>query len=407
MFRFWRHACLAVLVLVLTGGLLVISNVTSTPAVSVPGGNEFAIDLYRRIAAEHEGENIFLSPFSVRSALAMTWEGARGETAEQMAEALKLPEVEGAEVHSGFGSLTRALNAKGKPYEFNVANALWVDQTLPLVEAYVQQITTAYGAGVDHVDFIHKHEAAREKINQWVEGQTQGKIKGLMPEGTVTPGTRLVLANAVYFKGQWAMAFHPARTRDDTFTLVDGTEIQIPMMERKDAKMGILHVGGFSAMELPYVGDELSMVILLPSHKSDLAALELDITAEAINTAIDNLHEKEVDDFRMPKFKITTDSYRLNEPLQSMGMELAFKDQADFTGLSPQGSDLFISDVMHKGFVEVNEAGTEAAAATGLTLEAAEAEMPVVINRPFLFMIRHRPTGEILFFGRVLDPRER
>ena len=406
MFRFKRQVCLVVLVLFLAGGLVLVSGVASPPTMAVPGGNEFALELYRRIAAEHPGENVFLSPFSVRSTLVMAWEGARGQTAEEMAEALKLPDVERAKVHAGFGSMTHALNVGGKPYEFNVANALWVDQTLPLVEAYVQQITHAYGSGLSQVDFMHQHEAARKKINQWVEEHTQAKIKDLMPEGTVTPDTRLVLANAVYFKGQWATKFDPERTREDTFTLADGTEVQVPMMERVDAMMGIHHVEGFSAMELPYVGDELSMVILSPSRDSDLAAMELDLTAEAIKTALDNLYEREVDIFRMPKFKISpTDSYRLNEPLQSMGMGLAFTEDADFTGLSPLGRNLFISDVMHKGFVEVNEEGTEAAAATGVSVAATSMPMPVVINRPFLFLIRHRATGEILFFGRMLDPR--
>lgn len=410
MSRCWLKACMVVLALalVLAGGLVVMSNEVSPPAVAVPGGNEFAVELYRRIAADHEGENIFMSPFSVRSALAMTWEGARGQTAEEMAEALKLPDIERAEVHAGFGSMTHALNAEGKPYEFNVANALWVDDSLPLVDAYVQQITSAYGAGVSPVDFRYQHDAAREKINEWVEDQTREKIKGLMPEGSIDEDTRLVLANAVYFKGQWATKFDPKRTRDGTFTLADGTEVQVPMMVRKKAEMGVHHAEGFSAMELPYVGDELSMVILLPSHKSDLAAMELDLTAEAINTAIEHLREREVQIFRMPKFKIApADSYRLNEPLRSMGMELAFTDQADFTGLSPQDMDLLISDVMHKGFVEVNEVGTEAVAATGEVAWPASEQMPVVIDRPFLFLIRHRATGEILFFGRVLDPRER
>lgn len=406
MFRFWRQVCLVGLVL--AGGLFAISKLSTVPekVTAVPGANEFALDLYRQIAADHEGENIFISPFSIRCALAMAWEGARGETAEQMAVALKLPEVEGAEVHGGFGSLTRALNAKDKPYEFNVANALWIDRTLPLVEAYVQQITSAYGAGIRQVDFISNHELARAKINQWVEDKTHEKIQGLMPKGTLTKETRMVLANGVYFRGQWATQFGPALTREGLFTLADGTEVQVPMMQRNHAKMGIHHVEGFSAMELPYVGDDLSMVVLLPSEDSDIHTLESKLTPDIIAAAVSQLHELKVDELRMPRFKISpTLSYTLKGSLQAMGMELAFTNQADFTGINSREARLFITDMMHKGFIDVNEQGTEAAAAA--VGRQMKGRSMVLIDRPFLFMIRYRPTGEILFFGRVLDPREK
>lgn len=373
---------------------------------SVPGGTEFALDLYRKIAAEHEGENIFISSFSLRSALAMTWEGARGRTAEEMAEALRLPDIDRPQVHAGFGSMTRALNAKDKPYEFNVANALWLEQTWPFDEQYLKQITSAYDAGPNQTDFMHQSEAARTAINKWVEDQTNEKIKDLMPEGTITEDTRLVLANAVYFKGQWKEKFDPDKTRDGDFTLIDGTVVQVPMMTRINKKVRFGAGDGFAIIELPYVGDVLAMAFLLPMRGDDMAGIELKLTPGRINAAVESLHEQRMNFFQMPKFRISTDSYRLNDALKSMGITIAFeRGRADFTGLSPLGSQLYISDVMHKGFVDVNEEGTEAAAATGAAVAAAS-ESSWIIDRPFLFLIRHRPTGEILFLGRVLDPRE-
>lgn len=375
------------------------------PVKSVPGGTEFALDLYRRIAAEHHGENIFISPFSVRSALAMTWEGARGQTAEEMAGALRLPQIDRPQVHAGFGSMTRALNVKDKPYEFNVANALWLEQTWPFEEAYFQQITGAYGAALNQADFLTQHERARAAINDWVEDQTNEKIKELMPEGTITDMTRLVLANAVYFKGRWKEKFDPGQTRDGDFTLTNGTVVQVPMMRKTSTAIRQGNSDDLMVIELPYVGDALTMVILQPYPRKTLADLEARLTPERLATALENMQERVLSHFQMPKFKITTDSYRLNDALMSMGMETAFTERADFTGLSPMGNQLLISDVMHKGFVDVNEEGTEAAAATGVSVMAAFS-VTLAIDRPFLFLIRHRPTGEILFLGRVLDPRE-
>ena len=377
-------------------------------AKAVPGGTEFALDLYRKIAADHEGENIFISPFSVRSALAMTWEGARGQTAEEMAGALRLPDIDQALVHAGFGSMTRALNAKDKPYEFNVANALWLEQTWPFEENYLKQIASAYDAGLNQADFVSQYEAARTAINGWVEEQTNEKIKELMPEGTVTQDTRLVLANAVYFKGQWKAKFDPDKTRDGDFTLIDGKVVRVPMMTREDTKIGFTSGEGFYARELQYVGGQLSMVILQPSRGHTLSELESGLTAETMDAAFNKFFEHEIETFRMPKFRITTESYRLNECLMAMGMRLAFADGgiSDFTGMSSYGRKLHISHVLHKGFVDVNEEGTEAAAATGAGVALLSAQLPLVIDRPFLLLIRHRSTGEILFLGRVLDPRE-
>jgi serpin B len=371
----------------------------------IPGGTQFALDLYRRIAAEHEGENLFISPFSVRSALAMTWEGTRGQTAEEMAGVLRLPDIDRVLVHAGFGSMARALNAQDKPYEFNVANALWLEQAWPFEEAYLQQITKVYGAALNQADFITQHEKARAAINGWVEDQTNEKIKKLMPEGTITDMTRLVLANAVYFKGQWKDKFDPGQTRDGDFTLTNGTVVQVPMMRKTSTAIRQGNSDDLMVIELPYVGDALTMVILQPYPRKTLADLEARLTPERLATALENMQERTLSHFQMPKFRITTDSYRLNDALISMGMETAFTDRADFTGLSPMGDQLLISDVMHKGFVDVNEEGTEAAAATGVSVMAAFS-VTRAIDRPFLFLIRHRPTGEVLFLGRVLDPRE-
>lgn len=404
-FRGWVFAAVvAVLLLgfvVQMGGRVSDSETVET----VPGGTAFTLELYRGVAAEHEGENIFISPFSVRSALAMTWEGARGRTADEMAAALRLPETDRPSIHAGFGSMSRHLNDEGKPYAFNVANALWLEQTFPFVESYLQQITTAYGAGLNQADFIHHPKVERSAINHWVEKQSDEKIKDLMPEDTIKDTTRLVLVNAVYFKGQWAEKFDPELTRDGAFRLIDGTQVQVPMMQRMNAK--VLQGSGerFVAIELPYVGDELAMLILLPGYGKTVLDLESQLTPGALDAVLENMHEHELTVFTMPRFKIETESYRLNDALKSMGMERAFEQGgADFTGLSPLGRQLFISDVMHKGYVGVNEEGTEAAAATGVGVRATFASS-LMVDRPFLFMIRHRPTGEVLFFGRVMDPR--
>lgn len=406
MFNVWGRACLVLLSLCLVS-CQEQEHEDDEPVVvtAVPGGGEFALDLYRQIAAEHEGESLFFSPFSVRSALAMTWEGARGETADQMAAALKLPELAGSDIHAGLGSMTRSLNAKGKPYEFSVANAVWVDRTLLLADSYVQQIKDAYRVGIEQADFIRQPESERVRINQWVEQQTRDRITDLMSSGTVTEDTRLVLANAIYFKGQWAEKFDGNLTRDSGFQLANGTHVLVPTMKRTNEKLAVSHGEGFRLLELPYVGNTLSMVILLPHRADGLTKLEESLTVEVLDTVLNELHEREINMFQMPKFKVSPgESYRLNSALQAMGMVRAFVPGADFTGLSPSGGNLFISDVMHQGFVEVNEEGTEAAAATGVGVMATSASM-VNVDRPFLFLIRHRPTGEILFMGRVLDPR--
>jgi len=385
----------------------------------VDGNTQFALALYQKLRGG-DG-NLFFSPYSVSTALAMTYAGARGETERQMAEAMWYPTsaevleklgvagkpMTAEEFAGAFGRIIRDLNARGgtDAYELRVANALWGQQDFAFLDAFARLVETEYGGRIRNVDFVAAAEKARGTINTWVEEQTNGKIKDLISQGAIGPMTRLVLTNAIYFKGNWARQFDEDRTQDAPFTLLDASKVQVPMMNQK-ARFGYAEADGLQVLQLPYVGDELSMVILLPRATDGIGQLEQQLTAGNLARWLDDLREREVF-VSIPKFK-TTSKFSLESVLRSMGMGQAFTGAADFSGMTGR-RDLFISAVIHQAYVDVNEEGTEAAAATGVVMKLTSAmpdRTPVFqADHPFLFMIRDNASGSILFFGRVSDPR--
>jgi len=393
-------------VLALTGGAFAVEEKPAAPskeAVQVAEGcNRFAFDLYARLK-DGEG-NLFLSPYSISTALAMTYAGARGETARQMAKTLRLP-ASGEAVHGAYGSLQGGLNAAGEggAFELVVANRLWGQKGFEFLPDFLALVEKNYGAGLEQVDFARATEEARKTINAWVEKQTRDKIKDLLKPGILDAMTRLVLTNAIYFKGKWAEEFDKKLTQDEDFFLTPEKKVAAPLMHQTK-HFGYFDGGDFQALELAYQGDRLSMVVLLPKAKDGLAALEARLSADKVAEWIGKLRRREVQ-VALPRFK-TTAEFSLAEVLVAMGMRDAFGGAADFSGMTG-AKDLFISAVVHKAFVDVNEEGTEAAAATAVAMRlTAMPEPPPVFraDHPFLFLIRDTRTGAILFLGRILDP---
>ncbi len=364
------------------------------PAESV---NQLSMELYQRLAAGQKG-NLFLSPYSISSALAMTYGGARGETAAQMASTLHFGGPDAT--HPAFAYLRNTLNAiqENGHVQLNVANSLWPQKEYAFLPEYIALAKEFYGTEIEAVDFKADTEGARQKINTWVEAKTNDRIKDLIPEGMLDPATRLVLANAIYFKGNWARQFKTEATRPAPFNLADGSTVEVPMMSQT-ADFKLAHTDDFQALELPYEGGDLSMLILLPHQPNGLADLEQRLD---LDTLYDLEFQERETMLQLPKFKLEW-KFELSKTLAAMGMPLAFSDQADFSGLDGSRS-LTIGCVIHQAFVEVNEEGTEAAAATAVGIKAMSMPPQFVADRPFLFLIRENTTGAILFIGRVMDP---
>lgn len=473
---------------------------------AVQASNAFATDLYRHLAQEQDGENLFFSPYSIASALTMIAEGARGETARQMGTVLQFPEAarnvgdhadlipwNTAVIHAGMAGLRQhllggaasdaahtqeirqeimqleqehqtltvqlkklqaaeqwlqwseisaraaavahklnTLRQQVDQYELRIANALWGEQTFPFRQQFLTTLTDAYGAAAMPVDFLHNPEGARTRINHWVEEQTHNRITNLLAPGTLTTNTRLVLTNAIYFKGRWADEFDTQHTKEADFILQDGTKTKAMFMTARDIVYRYAELlpdstrndpvlnpersaydlkpnpDGFQLLELPYRGNALAMVIVLPKKPDGLPALEQRLTADIINTWLEAMRKQTVHVY-LPKFTLET-TYDLPTTLSAMGMPTAF-ESGGFTGVSdaPEASTLALSNVVHKAFVEVNEEGTEAAAATAVTAVAIGAMLKPPVptfraDRPFLFLIRDIQSGTILFLGRMMDP---
>jgi serpin B len=403
----------------------VVPPAKEAPAAAVPewvaaANNAFAADLYAKLAGA-EG-NLFFSPNSIEVALAMTMAGARGKTYDEIKTVLHLSmeETIAPDIHGGFGAFLKDLNAEkgtdGKPrgYQLSVANALWGQKGEPFLPEFLKVLKDNYGAGLSELDFASDSDGARKTINAWVEKATQDKIKDLLKAPLPSRDTKLVLTNAIYFKGTWAEPFKKEATKDAAFHLSPDKDVQAPMMNRT-GQYGYMEEEMFQGLKLPYVGNELSMVILLPRRvayvfegqtTSGLATLEKEATAANLAAWMGKFRKQKVV-VSIPKFK-TTAEFQLADTLKSMGMVDAFGGAADFSGMNGK-KDLFISAVVHKAFVDVNEEGTEAAAATAVVMNrmaAMPADEPKVFraDHPFLFLIRHEKTGAILFMGRVADP---
>ncbi len=372
--------------------------------VAAEATNQFAMDLYQRL--RHDEGNLFFSPYSITSALAMTWAGARGETAAEMAETLRFGVPEEA-MHEGFKALNALVNAPSDAVALRVANALWGQMEYEFLQEYLDLVETHYGGALETLDFVHDPDGSRQIINAWVEDKTEDRIKDLLPEGSIDPLTRLVLTNAIYFKGTWEHEFNPDQTRDEPFYLLDGTEVEVPMMHQR-RRFPYAENEAVHAVRLPYQGGDMSMLVLLPKERDGLPAIEANLDTAYLDDLIDQMRMQEVR-LGLPRFTTTSD-FSMAQMLRAMGMPRAFNpEEADFSGMTGD-RELYISDVIHKAFIEVNEEGTEAAAATGVTMRATSAmpQEPVefIVDRPFLLVLRHEPSGAMLFVGRIVDPRD-
>jgi serpin B len=371
--------------------------------------NAFGFDLYQRL--RQRPGNLVLSPSSITTALAMTWDGAEGETAAQMRKVLHL-EGTADEVMATSGELARSLQDPSRPVVFRIANQLFCEKTYKLVPAFVEKTRAAYGAGIELLDFKKSPEPARVHINKWVEGKTLHRIKNLIPRNTVQPDTRLVLVNAIYFLGDWAAPFKRDRTRPFPFHLTASKTVDVPTMNLSGG-FRISQKDGVTALELPYKGGEMSMVILLPDEIEGLAAVEGTLDTKRLDALVSTMKPEWVW-VALPKFEVNPgESLSLGNDLRELGMPLAFNnDLADFTGIANPANPaerLVIGAVFHKGFVKVDEKGTEAAAATAVMeaevgTAAGGGPRPFRVDRPFLFVIRDNASGLVLFLGRVNDP---
>jgi serpin B len=366
----------------------------------------FALDVYGRLR-ERQG-NLFLSPFSISTALAMTYAGARGETAAEMAHALHF-DLPTDRLPPAFAAILNELNpaqgAAERPYKLFIANALWAAQGHKFLPQFLQTAQTDYNASVSELDFRNAVEQARQTINDWVAQHTADKIKNLIPQGILDATTQLVLTNAIYFKGNWAAKFDPKSTKEEPFTRADGSQVNTPLMHQT-GEFGYLDEPDFQGLELPYVGNRLRMLILLPRKTDGLPELEKKLTPQALAAWLGRMDERKVQ-VSMPKFKLTSE-FRLDQALRELGMKIAFEPgRADFSGMDGT-HELYIGAVLHKAYVDVNEEGTEAAGATGVVMKMRATPGPPPVFRadhPFLFVIRDAHSGSLLFMGRLVDPR--
>ena len=402
--------CLMLTIWCLTG-MAAAQKTTCEPSKSAmklaAGNNAFTLNLYRQLSTAKG--NLFFSPYSIRTALAMTSSGARGQTLMQMKAALGFA-LDDTEYHKNLAASIHALNTGSNDnYDINIANSLWVEKTHAFLQQFIDTNKKAYGAGLEQIDFIRAAENARLKINAWVEEQTRQKITNLIPPGGVNADTRLALINAVYFKGLWAEQFEKNLTRKQPFHLDDGQAREVPLMTfSKPMNLPFLAEDGIKILELDYRSKDISMLILLPDTSAGLSALETRLNETQLSSWIGRL-KKQMVRVHVPRFSMTWGAENMVPHLRALGMQDAFiKGAANFSGIDGT-RDLLITSVFHKAFVDVNEEGTEAAAATGVIVGVTSMPPPPEIfraDRPFLFLLREKKTGTILFMGRMTEPEE-
>ena len=374
----------------------------------VAGNNAFAFGLYHQMK-RMEG-NLIFSPYSISQALAMAYAGARGETASEMAESLHfgLPQ---SRLHMAMNALDRELESRGAgilsnrgdKFKLHIANAMWGQRGHKFLPEFLDMLAENYGAGLRLADFDTSPEKAREAINRWVEGETKGTIREIVPPGGIDPLTKLSLANAIYFEAKWLHEFDVKDTRKEPFYLLDGSSVSVPMMSQtRSFRYG--EGEGYGMVELPYVGEEFAMIVILPG-KGNYEGLESELDGERWSEMAAQMEEIEVV-LSLPKFEVDS-ALDLRAPLSEMGMPSTFIPQAaDFSGMDGT-RDLFIGQIAHKAWISVDEVRTKATAATVyFTIVSAIPRTQVVfrVDRPFLYLILHRPTGSILFMGRVMNP---
>ena len=368
----------------------------------VDANNQFAFELYSELD-KAENSNIFYSPYSISSAIAMTYEGAKGQTANEMNSVFHFPESN--ILRPNFAAIYNGINKKTKAYELRTGNALWVQHDYPFLEDYTSRVEKYYGGKASNLDFIKETEKSRQTINSFIEEQTNNKIKDLIPSGALTPIMRLVLTNAIYFKGTWEWEFDKSDTREQDFKITPTNIVKTPMMfmDNDKAEFNYADIGDLQILELPYKGEEISMLILLPTE--NLGVIEPSLTAEKLKEWKNQMNEFKLDAIYLPKFEFDT-KYFMKDTLSAMGMPTPFTwPGADFSGMD--GTEmLYIDKVIHQAYVKVDEKGTEAAAATAIMVGFGSAGPRNVFraDHPFIFIIQERETGNILFLGRVVDP---
>ena len=411
---------LTLLIIIIIGGIFVfregiVSLPESKPKLSdiknvVDANNQFALDYYSKLKSKDSG-NIFFSPFSISSAFVMTYEGAKSETAEEMRSVFYFPEDSNLR-RTEYASIFDELNKGDKKYKLSSANALWAQQDYQFSKDYFDNVEKYYSGKATNLDFKKDPEGSRITINSWVENQTNEKIKDLIPSGLINTMTKLVLTNAIYFKGEWVKQFNKNDTKEENFRTSNGGAVKAQMMQRTDdeAIFNYAENSNLQILEMPYSGNELSILLLLPKN-DNLTKLESILSTKNISDWKKNLEEQRVKIY-IPKFKFET-KYFMADDLKEMGMPLAFSDSADFFGMTASGKkDLKIDEAIHQAFVEVNEEGTEAAAATAVTMAPLgvadpqkEPKIPIFrADHPFIFLIQQKSTGDILFMGRVVNP---
>jgi serpin B len=378
----------------------------------VEANNQFALDLYSSLAAENPEGNLFFSPWSISSALAISYEGAGSTTADEIQSVFHFPEDDFTR-WNGYKEITDGLNNGNSGFTLETANALWAEETYPFLPSYLTTADRYYSAHATNLDFVDNPEGSRETINRWVEDNTGNRIRNLLPYGSIDSETRLVITNAIYFKGSWATPFKKENTAEDDFRITPAMTVRVPMMKRTDAGANYWYTetDTLQVLGMPYsrqAGRELSMLVLLPKGE-DLSAVEQALDDGELAELRESLVPMQVMVY-FPKFRLETD-YRLKDALGEMGMPSAFvPGDADFSGMDGTRS-LYILDVFHKAYVDVNEEGTEAAAATAVPHSMGASDPGIITvptfraDHPFIFIIQDSENGNILFLGRVEDPR--
>lgn len=368
----------------------------------VNANNQFAFDLYSELN-KAEDSNIFYSPYSISAALAMTYESAKGQTADEMKSVFHFPESN--ILRPNFAAIYNKINKKNKPYKLSTGNALWAQYDYPFLEEYMNRVEQFYGGKAANVDFVNEREKSRQTINTFIEEQTNNKIKDLIPQGILTEMTRLVLTNAIYFKGTWKWEFDKSDTRNQDFKITPTNVVKTPMMymDPDKATFNYADIGKLQILELPYKGEDVSMLILLPSE--NLESIEPTLTSQKLNKYKNKMRETKLDAIYIPKFEFDS-KYFMKDTLSAMGMPTAFTFDADLSGMDGTLM-LYIDKVIHQAYVKVDEEGTEAAAATAVIVAEKSVAMPRNVFRadhPFIFIIQEKETGNILFMGRVTNP---
>jgi serpin B len=417
------------LILQVFGALVVtMAHATTNFDLAANATNEFAVDLHRKLATGEK--NLCISPYSIETALAMTFAGADGETRTEMARVLHLSS-DASTVAVSFASLqhsleemsaktaelakkSREFGGPSEPITLNIANRLFAQKDYNFRQDFLSLVKQSYGAAFEPLDFVANAKGATQQINKWVADQTRDKIRDLIPADALNKLTRLVLANALYLEAPWADPFSEKTTQPEAFHVRGGATVNVPTM-RKTARFGYVKREGFTAVSLPYAGDDLQFLVLLPDDVNGLRALESKLTADVL-AGCAKLEEQDVD-LHLPKFKLEPPTIALAENLQALGMKNAFdipQGSANFDKMAPRKPNdyLYISNVFHKTFIAVDEKGTEAAAATAVVMMRATAiarpkppPIEVKVDHPFVYAIQHVPSGVCLFLGRVTDPR--